>query len=441
MKLQLIKIYDTLRDSFWFMPAVMALMSLVAALGTTALDNAIGSEWVKNIGWIWSGGPTGARSVLSTIAGSLMTVISIVFTLTITTLAQTSSHFGPRVLRNFTSDRGNQLVLGTFIATFVYSLFVLRTVRSVDESTFVPYLSVNVGIALALASLAVLIYFIHHVSQSIQAENLIAEVGGEFQEALPRLFPEAIGRDDRECPDRQNDVPDEEEWDNACEIDAPLNGYVQRIDDERVMALACEHDLLLKLPERPGHFVTKGSPLILALPADRVNKEIRERLQRAVVLGVHRTPYQDAGYSVQQLVEIASRALSPGINEPFTALTALDWLGASLRGVAGRTIPSPLRRDDGGTLRVIADPLTFEELAHSAFDPIRIFGVSNPAVAIHLLRTIEDLAPHLRREIDRAALLHHTQAIGQDAQKIANEHDRQHVESHLRRTLRALAKE
>jgi len=189
-----IKIYDTVTESVWFVPASMALLAGVLAFASVALDRRLGDEWALDIGWVWAGSADGARSVLSVVAGSVMTVVSIVFSLTITALAQTSSHFGPRVLRNFTSDRGVQFTLGTFIATFVYCLLVLRTVRSVAELRFVPFLSVNVGVALALTSLAVLIYFIHHVSEMIQAENLIAGAGRAFQDALPRLFPEPIGR-------------------------------------------------------------------------------------------------------------------------------------------------------------------------------------------------------------------------------------------------------
>ncbi len=215
MKLRLLSLYDTLTDSFWFLPALMALLAGGAALGSVALDHKIGSEWVQDIGWVWSGGADGARGVLSVVAGSIMTVISIVFSLTITTLAQTSSHFGPRVLRNFTSDRGVQFTLGTFIATFVYCLLVLRTVRSVEESAFVPYLSVNMGVLLALASLAVLIFFIHRVSQSIQAENLIAEVGEDFQRSLSTLFPERIGQPQSDATSPCQ-PPDESQWQNAC---------------------------------------------------------------------------------------------------------------------------------------------------------------------------------------------------------------------------------
>jgi len=194
MKLRLIQFRDTLADSFWFLPLLMVLIIGGVALGTVALDHAVGSAWVHDIGWVWSGRADGARGVLSVIAGSVMTVVSIVFSLTVTTLAQTSSHYGPRVLRNFTSDRFVQFTLGTFIATFVYCLLVLRTVRSAEESEFVPYLAVNLGVLFSLASLAVLIFFLHHISQSIQAENLIASVGTDFQRTIPILFPESVGQ-------------------------------------------------------------------------------------------------------------------------------------------------------------------------------------------------------------------------------------------------------
>lgn len=167
MRLRLLRLRDGLSDSFWFLPTLMAILAGVAALVSVAIDHRVDGDWVKSINWFWSGGADGARSVLSVVAGSVMTVVSIVFSLTIGVLAQTSSHFGPRVLRNFTSDRGVQFTLGTFISTFIYCLLVLRTVRSVSEAAFVPYVSVNLGLALGIASLAVLILYIHHVSQSI----------------------------------------------------------------------------------------------------------------------------------------------------------------------------------------------------------------------------------------------------------------------------------
>lgn len=422
MKLRLLKLYDILINSYWFLPSLMAIIAGVGAIVTLRIDSAGDTDWLQEIGWFWAGGPDGARSVLSTIAGSVMTVVSIVFSITIATLAQTSAQYGPRVLRNFTSDWGNQFVLGAFIATFIYSLLVLRTVRSVEENQFVPYLSVNIGIALAMATLAVLIYFIHHVTQRIQVENVIADIGHDFAAALPRLFPKVIGQP---ADDADVKLPDEVRWAEATIITAPRNGYLQRVDDTKLMQLACDHDLLIRLEKRPGDFVIVDTPLLRMLapakPAERWSKQ----LQASFTIGINRTPYQDVGYSLQQAVEIAALALSPGVNEPFTAITCIDWLGTALRGILLYNHTSSLRHDKSGQLRVIAQAVTFGELTAAIFDQIRIYGSANPAVVIRLLEMIASQAPHLQRDEDRYVLIGHIHQIGRDATaNIANEADK-----------------
>ena len=205
------------------------------------------------------------------------------------------------------------------------------------------------------------------------------------------------------------------------------------------MRLATEHDCLFKLEKRPGNFVASGSPLLRVLESSPLSTQRQSALRACFILGRHRTPHQDALYSVQQLVEIAAHALSPGINEPFTALTCIDWLGASLRGVAERELPTPLRHDKAGHLRVIVDTLDFEKIARAAFDQIRIYGASNPDVVLNLLRIIVEIAPVLHRATDRDVLIQHAQLIGTDAAQIENEADRQRVEQRLRDTLHALA--
>lgn len=437
MKLQLIKIRDAAVDTFWFLPALMALLAAGAALATIAIDSAVGNAWLRDMSWVWLGGPEGARSVLSVIAGSIMTVVSIVFSLTVTTLAQTSSHFGPRVLRNFTADRGVQFTLGTFIATFIYCLLVLRTVRSVEDS-FVPYVSVNIGMLLALASMAVLIYFIHHISQNIQAENLIANVGEQFQKSLPVLFPERIGRPHSDNT-RSEQLPDDSQWQAADIVLSAANGYVQAVGDEQLMQLATQHDLMLQLARRPGDFVSTTSTLLRVLPRAHINPDIELELRDCFSLGAHRTPHQDAQYMMQQMVEIAVHALSPGINEPFTALTCIDWIGASLCGVARRELPMPLRQDEHGRLRVIACTLDFEELTNIAFGQIRLYGANNPDVMLHLLKTIGEIAPDVYRDQDRILLMRHAQLVGEDARQIANQTDCRRVADRLQQTLLALA--
>lgn len=438
MKLRLLSLYDMVTDSFWFLPLVMALLAGIAAMGSVAIDHALGSGWVKEMGWVWSGGADGARSVLSVISGSVMTVVSIVFSITVTTLAQTSSHFGPRVLRNFTSDRGVQFTLGTFISTFVFCLLVLRTVRSVEERIFVPYLSVNIGVFLALASLAVLIYFIDHVSQSIQAENLIAKVGEDFQASIARLFPEQIGHPETSGKTGEQ-MPEEAQWEVASRVESGAMGYLQRVDDEGLMRLATQHDLVLKLEKRPGDFIGSSSTLVRSWPPSHTDAAITRQISGCFSVGPHRTPHQDALYSMQQLVEIAAHALSPGINEPFTAITCIDWIGASLASVAKRELPELMRQDEDGRCRVIASPLTFAEMASAAFDQIRIYGTDNPDIALCLLKTIAKISPDLSRDQDREVLMAHAQLIGADASQIQNEDDRKRVSNQLQQTLQSLS--
>lgn len=443
MKLQLLmRFRDSLTDSFWFLPLIMTLLAGGSAVGSVALDQAIGGDWAQKIGWVWAGGPDGARGVLSTVAGSLMTVVSIVFSLTVTTLAQTSSHYGPRVLRNFTSDRFVQFTLGIFVSTFVYCLLVLRTVRSGDDSIFVPYISVNLGMLLTLASLAVLIFFIHHVSQSIQAETLISEVGEEFQKALPVLFPEHIGQpqdtSQSTLESTSDTVPKPEQWRMAGAVGSDTTGYLQSVDNEQLMQLATQHNLILKLEKRPGDFVADASPLVRVLPPLALNAPLECKLRNCFGIGHRHTPHQDALYIIQQLVEIAAHALSPGINEPFTALGCIDWLGAAIQSVAQRELPNPLRQDEKGQLRVIASSLTFADLVYAAFDPIRLYGADNPDIMLRLLQVIADIAPMLRREDDRKFLMEYAQLINTDAAQIRNDADRRRVADALGQTLHAL---
>lgn len=441
MRLFFLKIYDTLSDSFWFLPVLMALVAGGSALGLVTIDHEIGSDWMKDLGWVWSGGADGARGVLSVIAGSVMTVVSIVFSLTITALAQTSSHFGPRVLRNFTSDRGVQFTLGTFISTFVYCLLVLRTVRSVEESSFVPYLAVNIGVALALASLVVLIFFIHHISQSIQAENLIANVGRDFETSLRVIFPQRVGQPKKTSPPDFS-APSEDDWKDALRVDADDSGYLQRVDDDELMQLASQNDWIIKMGKRPGDFVANRSALVRVLgSAEKLPSEMNEKIRGCFNLGRHRTPDQDVLYSIQQLAEIASHALSPGINEPYTAITCIDWLGASLRSVAQRDLPSPLRADKAGKLRLVADPIDFDLIVRALFDQIRIYGASNPEVMLKLLEIITEIAPDLHREQDREILMQHARLIGEDAAQVKNRSDRSRVEHRLHKTLIDLAEQ
>jgi uncharacterized membrane protein len=416
-------VLSELRESFWFVPSLMAGAAGLGAFASTALDRSIDRSLVGDLAWAWAGSAEGARSVLSVIAGSTMTVAGVVYSITVTALAQTSAHFGPRVLRNFTADRGNQVVLGTFIATFVFCLLVLRTVSAEGESVSasVPYLSVNIGLLLAMASIGVLIYFIHHIAKSLQVEVLLAGVSAEFRDAVQSLYPHELGKG---ASHPAESLIETGLWHDADAIHCAKAGYLQHIDQQRLFELAKRHDVRLRLCKRPGDFVDATDVLMLVQAQSEVATGVSKQFKSCVTVGVHRTPQQDVGYSIQQLVEVAARALSPGVNELFTALSCIDWLISALSEVARRQLPSAARLDDDGVVRVVAEPTSFVDLASTTFDALRPYAGQHATIALRLLDAVSSLAPHLGRSEDEIALRQHAKRVARQAQRLKDARER-----------------
>ncbi len=438
---RLAALWDRLRTSYWFVPTLMTAGAVALSFASVHLDGQVNAKWVRTVGWIWAGSPEGAREVLSTIAGSMITVAGVAFSITIVALTLASTQFGPRLLRSFVRDLGNQVVLGTFVSTFVYCLLVLRTVRGGDGAEFVPYVSVTLGVAFALTSLGVLIYFIHHVATAIQAESLIAAVAGELEDAIEEMFPEKLGESD---PEPREEAPETEAPETAPEgegtaVRARRSGYLQGVDEGELMEIAREHGLVLRLCLVPGRFASAGGTLAEAFPPGRIDGGVADRIRAAFFLGRRRTPTQDAEYAVHQLVEIAVRALSPSVNDPFTSMTCLDWLGATLGELAGRKVPSPFRYDGEGRLRVIAEGPDFGAMADAAFNQIRQYGRDSVSVTLRLLDTIAAVGGRVHRPEDRACLRMHADKTAQDARAaLVNERDRREVEERYAATLQAL---
>jgi uncharacterized membrane protein len=328
-------------------------------------------------------------------------------------------------------------VLGTFTATFLYCVLVLRTVRGTDHDQFVPGISVTVGIVLAVANLGVLIYFIHHVAISIQATHVIQSVSQELHETIDRLWPEELGQELPLSPESESPRFRDEE---SVAVAAEASGYVDAIKDEALIKLAQEHDLVIRLAYRPGHFAVEGTPLGWAWPHQRVTEDIAKHLNHAFVLSPQRTPFQDVEFAIDQLVEIAVRALSPGVNDPFTAQNCIDRLGEGLCRLARRSIPSALRYDADNHLRVITYPANFPAVADAAFNQIRQNGSSTVAVSICLLETIAVVANLARRSEDRAALARHAELVIRAARReVVEEADLANVEERFAAVQQALA--
>jgi uncharacterized membrane protein len=416
----------------------MALGGMVLAFSMLAIDQAEAIQ-TGEISWIYAGGPDGARALLSAIASSMMTVAATAFSITIVALQLAASNFGPRLLRNFMQDKGNQIVLGTFIATFLYCLLVLRMIHGEDYDYFVPQFSVTISILLAIASIGVLIYFIHHASTIIQASHVIADVADELDDAIDRLFPEEIGQPESEDAYHPIEAIPEELNTQACSIKSTQTGYLQVIDDQLLMKLACRYKLLLYLPLKPGEFITKGNRIIRVYPHSQVNQKLIHEINRAFLLGNERTEQQDVEFPINQLVEIALRTLSPGINDPFTAIRCIDRLGAGLSRLAERKLPSMYRYDEEHKLRIIAKPLAFDQLVNIAFDQIRHYGKADIAVTLHLLRAIAQIGSCTHRPHDRIVLEQQAEMILQGSYEgLAQVRDQQLVENLYRQVQETL---
>ena len=396
---------------------MMAAAAAALSFGLVEADTRLGVEAVRDFGWLYTFGPEGARSVLSAIASSMITVAGLTFSITMLTLQLASSQFGPRLLRNFLRDRGNQIVLGTFIATFVYCLLVLRTVRGTEGSSFVPHVSVAAGVVFAIASLAVLIYFIHHTAFAIRIETLLAELAAETHAAVDRLYPERLGHEPPRHAEPFAEGLTRSEFDrDSRPVPMSKAGYVQVVDADALIGLAVKHDLLVQVVARPGRFVAETSPVVVVHPGDHLTEEVRDALRAAVIVGAERTPQQDLEFSIRRIVEIAQRALSPGINDPTTALYCIDRLGETLTRLAERDPPSPVRFDEAGQARIVTETDTLADLACPALAAIARYGSRDADVLGRLLAALS-LVIQAAKPAERARLVALREAIRADAER------------------------
>ena len=389
------RLLDILRASYWFVPGLLMLFAVMLATALLAIDRALALAEHDLPVWLAVGSVDSARSILGTQASSLITIASLTFSLTVVALTLAASQFGPRLIYNFMRDRSTQVVLGVFLGGFVYSLLVLRAVGSVGTDGEVPHLAILTGLLLSLLSAGVLVFFIHHLAESLQANTLIARVSDDLSGMIERFFPPAedatATRDEREPPELG--------WSLA----AGHSGTLQAIDLPRLSEVVTEAKLRLRLHVRPGDHLLESTEVLRSDIA--LGTVLQTRIRSCLLIGRRRTLVQDIEFGFHQLVEIALRALSPGINDPYTALACIDELGKALALVLQRGELPRTAAVDEGQVRIWLDSTSFPRIAHAAFDPIRQQSVSHPAVTIRLLETISQIAPVARREEDRENLL------------------------------------
>jgi uncharacterized membrane protein len=397
---------ESLRTNLWLVPSVMVVLVTAMFVITYVMDRLASAGTVSLPGLI-AGGPDAARGVLIAVAAAVITVAGLVFSITILVLQLASQQFGPRMLRNFIRDFGTQVSLGAFVSTFVYSVLALGAVQSSSPS-FVPHLCVTVALALTLIDLGVLIYFIHHVASSIQLPTVVSGIARDFRTTLAAMRSDAERMRRNLPPGAAHDrgIPP----DVGAPVVAGASGFLQAIGHERLVKIGAESNATITLISRPGHFIARGQTVGHVFPPEAA-ATVSEALERSHIVGPYRTLTQDGGFAIDQLVEVAIRALSPAVNDTFTAMNCIDWLGDCLCRAATQPLPDGIYRDRRGIVRLVEPVITMERLVKGATDKIRQAGSGMPAIYIRQLQNFEKVAAITQASEQRGILEQHAVMI------------------------------
>lgn len=400
MRARLSQWLDALRTGFWFVPSLMLLLVGTLALVLLYVDGRFDPGMKGSIAWAYTGGPEGARSLLSTIAGSMITAASVTFSLASVALSIASQQYGSRVLRNFMRDRITQVLLGTFVSTFLYSVLVVRVIRGSDFSGgFVPAIAITVAIVLSLISLVMLVYFVHHVSSSIQASHIVSTISDDMQDAIPKLYPSHVS-DPASPVSRPAHAEEAAETVCVCK-----SGYLQSINMDDLMELAEQHDAFFEVALKPGDHVVVGAMLVRIWGKGFGEANLQEKVRDAFMIGSQRTPLQDIRYQFQQLTDVVVRALSPGINDPFTAINGIDELASGLSLLARRPRIQELRQDEQGIPRLLAPRPQLADVLGDTVGHIALYAASDPFVMDRLRRVLHIVEPDLQGNVEQSRLV------------------------------------
>lgn len=369
------RIADQLDEAYWPIPAGCVVVAGLLAFGLIQLDESLQRGGVE---FAFTGGPDSARSLLSTMAASMLTLTALVFSITIVALQLASSQFSPRALRTFLRDRQSQFALGVFLATFVFALVTLREVRGQDglAERFVPGVTISVAFLLVVVCVALFVNYIHHIAQSVRIVTIVERVADETRRAIERVHP---------------DEPDSSEvvvLGNAARVvEADRHGSVVEVNADRLVDLAVKADAMVTVLPRVGDFVPEGTPLLRVSGGSPDEDDLRA----AIGLARERNGHRDVGFGLRQLVDIAERALSPGMNDPSTAVQCLDQLHDLLRRLVNRPYPSGVHRDESGAVRVVAAVPQWEDHVGLALDEIRLWGRQSLQIRRRMQALVDDL--------------------------------------------------
>lgn len=379
---------------------------------TVAIDRTLGPDIVKTGGILAPNSIEGTRTILSIITGSMISIAGVTFSLTMVAVTNAAAQYGPRLIGNFMRDKANQFTLGVFTSTFIYGLLILRVAHVGDETVpgeaipeFVPNISVLVAIMMTLLSVGVLIYFVHHIPETLNVGNITARIGHSLRDSLRKLVgSENKNRPRIEAPTDQFDV------EKAVRVTAKDEGYVQTLNLPYLLKLATEKNLMIDLQFQPGDFVTDGDILLDVWKEDGgevqndVRDDIIEKARSAYAMGQSRTVHQNYLYLADELVEVLARALSPGTNDPYTAVNCIHWFQSALNVMVNEPDPVADRFDDDNRRRIIMKPLTFDKLLELIAGKSRAYVASDKIAAMEMLSMLGKLRAKALTEARKKAL-------------------------------------
>lgn len=415
--------WEKLKATFWFVPVVIIVISILLSFGLVYIDGLVRFPQDGLGRFLFVNSSDSARSILSTISGAMMGVAGTVFSITLVALTLASSQFGPRLIKNFMYVRLNQVVLGSYISTYLYCLLVLNTIKDVNDYTFIPSLSILVAILAAITNIILLIIFIHHIAISIQADKVISEISESISEQVKKLFPEKM-EEEKEIEENVDIDAVISGYQKRIAITSPKSGYLQYIDNDTLMKVITKNDSLLELSYRPGGHLVEGEEIGLLYSNDNWEKDELEKIYKQFVIGKTKTSQQDLEYYIHQMVEIALHALSTGVNDPYTAIACIDNLTATISYLAQAKFPSKYRSEEGGKLRIIADTLDFEGVLDAAFNQIRQSSGGSTAVIIRLLEALTTISEFTVKKSHKRAVTKHAEmvlAVGKETIKEKND--------------------
>lgn len=409
-------IIEKARTSFWFVPSFMVITSILLAVCVVYIDAIYIDSTELILPLVYQMDIDAMRSLLGTIAGAMITVTSIAFSITIVALTLASSQFGPRLLRNFMMDTGTQVVLGSFISNFMFCILAFCAISFQQPYAFKPGLTIIIALIMTFLSVVVLIYFIHHVAKSIQADVVINDVYRELNFGIEHLFPSDY-KNNNSAVSIDSIGADFTALAYQVKVLAKCSGYVQTTDHEEILAIATKSDAVIECKFGPGDYVVQGSLIAIVYSDNTVDEKVIKQISDRILLGACRTPVQDPEFAIHQLVEIALRALSPGINDPYSAITCVDKLNSVLCGLTVRVFPSKQHFDQQGILRLVCKVLTFKDVATAAFEQIRQQANNNVAVTIRLLSSLHDLMGFANTDEQKEFVIIQTKIIKEQQSK------------------------